>query len=228
MAEGPAVAYPNATVAAGGGSRDGDASGLVFGSATIPLGQSYGAEGRGLLGGTGGDVRWGVGGDLFWRDPDTGMLGVHQSLTGWDSDVMGRTDIKGELFTGQYTTSARAGFQYGDVDDGFFGRIDLRWYATDDFMLSGGGELESGDFVARFKTEYQPGMEAFPGLSVFADAEIGTGGRSLIFAGLRVYLGGEVKTLIRRHREDELGPNEKSDPEAGGDDDDGKDKDHED
>ena len=209
MAEGPAVSGPNARVSAGVGATDGDATGLVFGSATFPVDDKYGAQVDGLLGGIGDDVVWGVGGHLFWRDPDKGLLGVVAGVLGLndgDPNSAGWFGVEGELYSGQFTTLARGGYQFGEIDDGGFGGIDLRWYATDDFMLSGGGAVGAGDFVARFGAEYQPGLSALPGLSVFADAEIGEDDWDRIFVGLRFYFGGETKSLIRRHREDDPNP----------------------
>lgn len=204
LADGPAVSGPNARIAAGVGATDGDATGLVFGSATVPLDDNYGAQVDGLLGAVGDDAVWGVGGHLFWRDPDKGLLGVVGSYIGVDDhDSGGRFGVEGELYSGQFTTIARGGYQVGEFDDGGFGSIDLRWYGTDDFMLSGGGAAAAGDFIAKFGAEYQPGLSALPSLSVFADAEIGDEDADRIFFGLRFYVGGETKSLIRRHREDD-------------------------
>ncbi len=206
MAEGPAVSGPNAKISAGGGVVDGDAAGLALGSATVPLGDNLGAQIDGLYGRIGGDLRWGAGGHLFWRDPDKGMLGLTGSYSrreDHDPDWMSRVGVEGEVFLGRITASAQGGYQFGDVDEGEFGRIDLRWYATDDFMLSAGGEVETGDFVGRLKAEYQPGLSALPGLSLFADGEIGEDNWSRAFVGIRYYFGAKTKSLIRRHREDD-------------------------
>ena len=206
IAEGPAVSWPNARVSAGVGATDGDATGLVFGSATIPVDDQYGAQADALLGAVGDDAVWGVGGHLFWRDPDKGLLGVTAGYIGVDdsdSDSGGRIGAEGEMYSGQFTTVARGGYQFGEIDDGGFGSADLRWYATDDFMLSGGAAVATGDYIVRFGAEYQPNLSAWEGLSVFADAEIGDDDWDRIFFGLRFYVGGETKSLIRRHREDD-------------------------
>jgi hypothetical protein len=203
MAEGPAVSGPNARVSAGVGATDGDATGLVFGSATVPVDDKYGAQVDGLLGGIDGDAAWGIQGHLFWRDPDTGLLGLKGSVRGRDSDTLSRIGVEGELYSGQFTWLGGGGYQFGDDVDSAYGLLQLHWYATDDFMVGGGGEVADSDFVATFETEYQPGLAAFPGLTVYADAEIGTGDWSRIFVGLRIYFGGEVKSLVRRHREDD-------------------------
>jgi hypothetical protein len=63
--------------------------------------------------------------------------------------------------------------------------------------------VAAGDSVAKFGAEYQPGVKALPALSVFADAEIGEDDWNRVFVGLRFYFGGETKSLIRRHREDD-------------------------
>ena len=206
MAEGPAVSGPNAKISGGGGVVDGDTAGLALGSATLPLGDHLGVQADGLYGRIGGDLRWGVGGHLFWRDPDTGMLGLTGSYSrreDHDPDWLSRAGVEAEVFLGRVTASAQGGYQFGDFDEGEFGRVDLRWYLTDNFMLSAGGEIETGDYVGRLKAEYQPGFSALPGLSLFADGEIGEDNWNRAFAGIRYYFGAKTKSLIRRHREDD-------------------------
>ncbi len=204
MAEGPAVSAPNAKISAGGGAADDEGTGIVQGSATFPLGTSYGVQIDALGGATGDDARWGIGGQVFWRDPEEGLLGILSSFSSRGSTDVSRVGVEGEWYLGRITASARGGYQLGDgdADDGGFGVIDLRWYATDNFFLSAGGEVESGDGVARFGTEYQPGFSALPGLSFFADGEIGEDDFDRVFVGIRYYFGA-TKPLIRRHREDD-------------------------
>ena len=189
---------------AGGGANDGEGTVFFRGSVTVPIGTSWGTQADALVGVTGDDPTWGLAGHLFWRDPETGLLGAVTSYSRrqHDPESIGRLGIEGEWYSGRFTTLAHGGIQYGGVDDGPFGRVDLRWYRTDDLMLSGGGEVETGDFVARFGAEYQPGLSGFPGLSVFADAEIGEGSWYRVVAGGRYYFG-DPQPLIRRHRVDD-------------------------
>ena len=206
MADGSAVSGPNAKISIGAGDTDGDATGLATGSVSFPVGDKFGAQIDGAFGGVGGDAAGGIGGHLFWRDPDKGLLGLTAAFAGRDSrgpNSGGRAGVEGELYLGQFTTGASAGYQFGEIDHGGVGSINLRWYGTDDFMLSGGGAVAAGDSIARFGAEYQPGVKALPGLSVFADAEFGEHDWDRVFVGLRFYFGGKTKSLIRRHREDD-------------------------
>jgi len=96
-----------------------------------------------------------------------------------------------------------AGGEFSDTqDDGFYGKLQLEWYATDDLMLAGGVEYTpSLDAQAVIHGEYQPGYYAMPGLTFFADGATGGNDYSRILLGLKVYFG-SPKSLKDRHRFD--------------------------
>jgi hypothetical protein len=208
MADGPAVSAPNAKASANIGAISGEVAGAVEGSfAASPLADysRFGVQADALLGGACGDANWGIGGHAFWRDPDQGLVGIIGSYSGLDGREAGRIGVEGEIYLGDFSVLARGGYLFGDsaVDSGGFGRLDLRWYATDDLAVTAGGEVVAGDGVGRGRVEYQPGFAGFEGLSVFADAGGGSNNYYEVLAGVRFYFG-ETKSLKDRHRKDNV------------------------
>ena len=213
---GPAVSQPNGKLSVFGGVRDRnvvrpDSKGGLMGSWTMPLGHEYGVQLDGLLGRRDGALKGGAGVHLFWRDPGRGALGITGSWVGWDADRQqgGYTDMfrvggAGELYSDRLTLAGQVGAQLSDnIDNGFYGRADLKWYPTPNLALKLGGEynkLVRG--FGRLGLEYQPGIAAMPGLVLFADAAAGDNGYYKAFVGLRVYFG-SVKSLKDRHRRDD-------------------------
>jgi len=203
-AEGPAVSRPNAKLSLQGGAVDGDGSGLAVGSGSVPLGQSFGAQLDGAAGVVDDDFYGAVGGHLFWRDPEAALIGLTASHAELDDIDMQRYGAEAELYLPQVTFGVRAGYQTGEVDDGFYGNGDVAWYVTDDLRLSLGGGYASHDGFGRAGVEFQPGIAALPGLAFFADGEVGENGYDRVFAGFRYYFG-DTKSLKLRHRQDDPG-----------------------
>ena len=213
---GPAVSGPNGKLSAFGGPRGRDGAGAdglggLAGSWSMPLGHSHGVQFDGLFGLRGGDVMGGAGMNLFWRDPARGLLGVTGSWVGWDADRKrgGYTDMfriggQGELYLDRSTFAVQAGVQFGDnTGDGFYGRADVKWYATPDLALKlGAGYNAQVEGLGRLGFEFQPGLTAVPGLTLFADAAAGDDGYYKVFSGLRIYFGAP-KSLRERHRRDD-------------------------
>ena len=171
---------------------------------SFPIGEIFGAQLDGRGGKIDGDTILGAGGSLFWRDPDKGLIGLTGSYDhrdDHDPDSMTRVGAEVELYLDRFTAIGRGGYQSGDVEDGPYGRVDLRWYATDDFMLSAGGEVAIDEYVGRLRVEFRPAVNALPGLSLFAEGEVGEDNWTRVIAGVRFYFGND-KSLIRRHRED--------------------------
>ncbi len=210
-ADGPAVSAPNVKISGSGGVADGDGAGIVAGSLTLPVGEQFGAQIDAAGGVADGDGLYGVGGHLFWRDPDQGLAGIIGSYTDLDDRNVTRLGVEGEIYLGQFSILARGGYQFGDyIDDdevlddneGGFGAAELRWYATDNFVLGGGVAQDDDRTRGIFGAEFQPGFAAVPGLSFFADGVIGENDYDSVLVGLRYYFG-ETKSLIERHRRDD-------------------------
>jgi hypothetical protein len=207
-AEGPAVSAPNAKVSVEGGKLDGSGTGIAAGSLTLPVQQQFGFQVDAAAGKIDGDPVGGVGAHLFWRDPDEGLLGAIASYTKSDGAHVSRVGGEGELYLGQFSILARGGYQFGNYErgngdeSGLFGAAELRWYATDDLVLGGGVGQDDDKTRGIFGAEFQPGFAAVPGLSFFADGEIGEDDYYSALAGIRYYFG-PTKSLKNRHRQDD-------------------------
>lgn len=217
----PAVSDLNGKLAVMGGYSDTDTqnedlAGIVAGSLTTPLGHSFGFQADGAIGSDDGDFISGVGGHLFWRDPSQALVGAIASFS--RKDVSGGNDLEAirlgaetEIYLDQFTVAARAGEQFGhNVDDGFFGSVNVSWYATDDFRLRAGVSNDPIiDTTVDGDLEYRPGYEAIPGLAYFADTSFGDDSYVRAAIGVRFYFGDPGKSLKERHRlddpEDNLG-----------------------
>ena len=56
--------------------------------------------------------------------------------------------------------------------------------------------------IGRIEAEWQPALQSFPGLSIFADGEFGSDSRESVLVGLRYHFGEESRSLIDRDRKD--------------------------
>jgi hypothetical protein len=195
----PAVAAPNLAVLGAGGWLNGEgfdnrgfgAAGL---EATTPLGDRFGAQFDAAFGS---DQYYGVGGHLFWRDSLglVGLLGSYESLSGqW----LSRVAVEGEAYMNNVTLRGEVGGQTGNRR-GAFGGLDLTFYATPNFALSVGGEVGSRS-LARGSVEWQPAPSSVPGLSLFADGEVGSDKYASVLAGVRYYFGTGHASLKERDR----------------------------
>jgi len=214
----PAVSAVNGKLGLFGGSVGGETAIGLNGSLAFPLHDQFGAQVDGLFGTAGGGVFYGAAGHLFWRDPSVGFLGGYASYVGWGDGVttiggvddaplydiagarVARVGIEGEAYLGRLSLEAAAAYQAGS-NTGFAGRTALAYYATDDLRLDIGYNYlqgPGGSFTAG--AEWQLSNT---GSTVFADAAYKSSDSWSAVGGIRMYFGGEQKSLIRRHREDD-------------------------
>lgn len=215
LAQAPAVSQTNGKLSLEGGvagvdGRDGGA-GLAQGSLTLPLGSSFGVQADGAVGVMNGGFAWGVGGHLFWRDPARALLGLMASTAETNNFGWTRVGVEGDLYLGPITLAGHGGYQWGNdsrrinVDSGFFGGADVRFYLNENFAMTAGGGIYAGDWLARGGLELQPGLFKMPGLALFARGAVGEDNYYRLTAGVRFYFGAD-KSLMRRHREDDPEP----------------------
>jgi hypothetical protein len=108
---------------------------LAHGAYYVPVGESFGfglhlAAGLGLVEGDAKGVVGG-GGTFFWRDPDSGYLGVEAS--GWTFGSFGSWGVGaiGGWYLGDWDLGGSGGFEGGDgEDEGVFG-INAGWYQSE-------------------------------------------------------------------------------------------------
>jgi hypothetical protein len=213
----PAVSGPNGKFSIQGGVVDSDNTntdgvGLAAGSYSIPLGHAYGLQVDGAAGVVDNDFVGGVAGHLFWRDPSVGLFGMTAAFVAADGSngapnrEATRLGGEGEYYLEQFSIEAAAGYQFSkNADDGFYGSIDLAWYATDNLRFSIGGATNPVlDHSVRGGFEYQPGISGWSGLALFADGTVGDDGFASVLGGIRFYFGDD-KSLKDRHRKDDPG-----------------------
>ncbi len=204
-----AVSGVNGEFAIMGGELDGDGAFLAEGAAAHPLGDRFGARWDAAVGAVDGEFLGGGAVHMFWRDPSTGLAGLAAGYLRSDVGSGDPADIgvvagEGDIYFDKLTISGLAGYQFADDtgDDGFVGRLDLELYPNDDFLVTVGIESNpTHDVLGRFGAEYRPGVEALPGLSLFAEGAIGDEGYHRAFGGIRFYFG-QSTTLKDRHRHD--------------------------
>ncbi len=90
-------------------------------------------------------------------------------------------------------------------DENIFAYADAAFYATPDLRFSVGYRHLNNLDMAAVGAEWQLPTDFIGGTSLFAEGRIGEDDYASVWAGLRVYLSAENKTLIRRHREDDPG-----------------------
>jgi hypothetical protein len=207
MAQDPAVSAPNLTVIGAGKFFDaGDFNepspwaGVGL-KAAIPIASSFGLQGDVGVGTYG---YFGAGGHLFWRDPSEGLIGGFASYERNDATDMTRFGAEGEWYmNNQFTLRGQIGDQTGSVTNGLFGNLDVVFYATPNFSLTGGVIIDPVGTYGHVGFEWQPAITALPGMSVFVDGQFGTAATTQAMAGLTFHFGGVGKTLIDRDRRDD-------------------------
>ncbi len=144
---------------------------------------------------------------LFARNPELGLAGIfasHLEIEDFDFDQFG---VEGEYYSGPMTIAAILGQQDTDFDDDLFASIDLRWYPMDELMVEIGARFIESDRRAHLGAEYQllQSLASYTdlALSAYADLAFGDDDYDHALIGLRTYFG-SPKTLVMRHRQDQL------------------------
>ena len=183
---------------------DHDKGGRIHGggSLSFPLGCLIGVQLDGAIGDLDGETTGGGAIHIFTRDPSSYLFGVQGQYLAVGNDDIWRIGGEAHFYLQNFSIEGFAGYEHSDVFKGEFTAVaDLAFYPIDDLRLSVGYRRFLDTDVGAVAFEWQPGI-GLP-LSVFAEGQVGTDHYASIFAGLRVYFGGEEKSLIRRHREDD-------------------------
>ncbi len=213
----PAVSGLNGKIAVYGGYQDDevDDGGIfgVLGSVSVPLGHRFGFQADAQVAAVEDDVFGRLGGHLFWRDPSKGLVGIYGAVEGYDDTDMDawRIALEAEAYLDRITIRGLAGYEAVDLpaaaggdEDGVFALADLAYYINDDFRASIGYRHMNDTHMGAAGLEYQLQTGLFgSGTSVFAEGRVGDNDYAAAWAGVRLYLGGGEKSLIRRHREDD-------------------------
>lgn len=205
----PAVSETNLKLSGSGGVADDDSAWQAGAALTAPLGQFTGVQLEGGASGVDDDTTWGAGVHLFTRDPDKYLVGIFAAYAQEDNFDVEATRIgaEAEIYMRQLSIMAQAGYQFSDNMAGFdndtpFGSIDLRWYATDNFFISGGGYFEENVSQAHLQAEFMPGLSALPGLAFNVKGVIGDDDYDSILGGITYYFGSDASLKDRHRKQD--------------------------
>src|SRR5262245_7692921 len=205
-----AVSAFNGKAEAGAGyadrkGEDGDFAFEAGGSLSFPLGCMFGLQlDVGLLDKLD-DTQYGGIAHLFIRDPESYLFGVTGGVIDGDNFTLIPVGPEIELYLGNISLEAWGGYLNIDPDDGNnkdsgFVIADAAFYMTDDFRVSLGGKIVDDYEGIRAGFEYK--FSDSP-ISLYGKAEYGDEDYFIALGGLKFYFGGEDKSLIRRHREDD-------------------------
>jgi len=207
----PAVSGLNGKLLLYGGSYDGDGTVIGEGSLSMPVGHAFGLQIDAALGSRDSDTIGHVGGHFFWRDPAVGLLGVYASYNSIGGDRFNRFALEGQRYIDTWSFEGFAGWDDGEQKDAFFGIAEVAKYLTDDFRVSFGvaysdwasGSYSGPGLIGTAGFEWQTNwLGPEHAQTIFAVAHVGDN-YTTVLGGLKIYLGTEPKSLIRRHREDD-------------------------
>jgi hypothetical protein len=202
----PAVAPTNLKVTGAGTSTNGEGGWFFGGALTAPVGERWGIQIEGAAAGNDFDTVTGLGGHIFTRDPSSYLLGIFAAYASEDTFDLDATRLgaEAEIYLNQLTIMAKAGYQFSDAAtlDGAFGDIELRWYLSDDFALSGGGAFDENTTIARAGAEWRPGFAALPGLAFRLDGAWGDDDYESYLGGITYYFGADASLKDRHRKQD--------------------------
>lgn len=202
-----AVSDVNARIEGAFGALDSNGFGHLAGAVTVPLGERFGLQFDGLVRYQNDDATVGGAAHLFWRDPETGLVGLyasHMRFNAADASVS-RFGVEGEAYLGNFSFIGVGGWQQSDVagviEENPFADLDFAFYPTDDLRLTAGYRYDGVDSFGVVGAEYKFANNA----SGKIEGQFGEDGQYSVWAGLSIYIGGDApdKSLKRRHREDD-------------------------
>ncbi len=208
----PAVSDINGKIELGGGWADIEGfndDALIYGGAalSLPVGDTFGLQFDVAAVDAFNDTLIGGNVHFFTRDPNSYLFGIVAGAGFGDDADLYFVGPEAELYLGNVSIEAWGGYLNLDFDDGSsddeaFVQIDLALYATDNLRFVVGGSSVAGFESGRAGLEWQIGDIGMP-LSLTANAEFGEDDFMALTAGIKIYFGGEDKSLMRRHREDD-------------------------
>lgn len=201
----PAVSAPNLKVVAEAGETNTDSAWVVGGGLTLPVGEQWGLQIEGGAAGLGDDNVYGTAAHLFTRDPDKYLLGLFAAYASEEDFGLEATRVgaEAEIYLNQVSILAKAGYQFSEsVPEGFVGDIELKWYLTDNFAVSGGAGLDENSTLGHGSIEWMPGFGALPGLAFRVDGSVGEDDYHSILGGLTYYFGADASLKDRHRKQD--------------------------
>lgn len=206
----PAVSGPNGKVEIGGGWADIDdldddevfRGGAAF---SFPVGDMFGIQADLTALDAFGETAVGGAGHFFTRDPNSYLFGVYGGYVDAGPANAWHVGPEAELYLDNVSFEAVGGvidFSDGGGTD-FYAMGKVALYANENLRMSVGASSVAGFESANAGLEWFMGDTGLP-VSLTVDGQLGEDGYSNIMGGLSLYFGAEDKSLIRRHREDDL------------------------
>jgi hypothetical protein len=204
-----AVSAPNGKVEIGGGWADiddlGDDEVFRGGAAfSFPVGDMFGIQADLTALDAFGETAIGGAVHAFTRDPNSYLLGAYGGYVDAGPANIWYVGPEAELYLDNISIEAVGG--YMDISNGvgseFYAVGTVALYATDNLRLQVGVSTVAGFDSANAGLEWFMGDTGLPA-SITVDGRLGEDGFTSVMAGLSLYFGGEDKSLIRRHREDD-------------------------
>jgi hypothetical protein len=205
----PAVSGPNGKIEIGGGWTDiddlGDDEVFRGGAAfSFPVGDMFGIQADLTALDAYGETAIGGAVHFFTRDPNSYLLGAYGGYVDAGAANVWYVGPEAELYLDNISIEAVGGVM--DISDGvgteFYAMGKVALYATENLRLSVGASTVANFESANAGLEWFMGDTGLP-VSLTVDGQLGEDGYTSIQAGLSLYFGGEDKSLIRRHREDD-------------------------
>ncbi|MEO0328165.1 MAG: hypothetical protein AAF217_06145 [Pseudomonadota bacterium] len=142
---------------------------------------------------------------LFYRDPETGSVGIYGDWSYVNPEHAGRVAGEFAFYNGRWSLDVLAGMQFGQhVLTEFIDEVDLSFYFTDNFRGSVGHRLTSRGHVGNVSFESLLNDQGFEGWSLFGEIEAGEDNYVGGFGGIRYAFGSPTTTLIERDRKSSL------------------------
>jgi hypothetical protein len=204
----PAVSGPNGKVEIGAGWADVNdfSSDEVFrgGAAfSFPVVDMFGIQADLTALDAFGDTAVGGAAHFFTRDPNSYLLGAYGGYVDAGSSNIWYVGPEAELYLDNVSIEAIGGFMdVSTTGSEYYAMGKFALYATDNLRLSVGASTVANFESANAGLEWFMGDTGLPA-SLTIDGQLGEDGFTSIMAGLSLYFGGEDKSLIRRHREDD-------------------------
>jgi hypothetical protein len=199
----PAVSAPNLKADLAAGSSDGDLAGISSLSATVPIGDASGFQLDSAFGKVGDQNLGGAGAHLFWRDPNSMLLGVTGMVSRVEgaSDNLARAGLESEFYQGNFTISASAGGQWDFRGTTAYSSVGTSYYVTPNFILSSRVSGFSNVRTIQIGSEYRP--KSHSRTTFYADIGTDNDHNEFALAGIRFSFGGTGKTIKDRDRQDD-------------------------
>ncbi len=212
----PAVDGLNSKISFEAGGYNDEEEFLANASITTPFGHGFGLQFDALIGERFDETIAGGGIHFFHRDPARYLIGIYASGHHLDPATLWRAAIEFELYFDRVSVEGIAGYESVDLpstlgglnlidgdDDHAFTALNVGFYVTDDFRITGGYRYANEQSLGVVEAEYA--MHSHRGsYSLFARGQFGDEEYEKISAGIRWYFGQEDgKSLKRRHREDD-------------------------